>query len=92
MNGKSPSSNMERNLVFVYYLKQISQIPQITMDHVYTCYRRLGIKLPKALDQSLRDTATDTRWITLTTLDSIELTNAGINKVEHELTNKKRPG
>jgi hypothetical protein len=82
----SPKSNFEKNLVFCYYLQQVIEHTPITVDHVFTCYRHIkGIKPPKALAQSLLDTAHHKGWIDTSSLENIEVSIAGINHLEHDL-------
>ncbi|WP_213625718.1 hypothetical protein [Pseudomonas sp. Pc102] len=78
-------TNFERNLIFSYYLKNILNLETITTDHIFTCYRHIGHKLPKALEQSLRDTASDKGWIDADNLEDITVSIAGINHIEHDL-------
>ncbi len=80
------SSNFERNLVFVYYLKQVAGIEPITIDHIFTCYRNIkGLKLPGNLEQSLLDTRLHKGWFDTSSLDDIKLTVPGINYLEHDM-------
>jgi len=81
-----PSSNLERNLVFVYYLKQVAGIEHITIDHVFTCYRNIkSLKVPGSLKQSLIDTNILKGWFDTSSLDDIKLTVPGINYLEHDM-------
>jgi hypothetical protein len=80
------SSNLERNLVFVYYLKQIAGIEPVTIDHIFTCYRNIkDLKVPVQLQQSLIDTRTHKGWIDPASLDDIKLNVPGINYLEHDM-------
>jgi hypothetical protein len=81
-----PSSNIERNLVFVYFLKQIREIEQVTIDHIFTCYRYIkDLKAPIQLQQSLIDTKIKKSWIDTASLDNIQLNISGINYLEHDM-------
>ena len=86
---KSPSSNMEKNVVFVYYLQKIATLEDITPNHIYSCYKDVNIKVPKALEQSLIDTAHHKGWIDTSNLDDIKIATPGENFVEHDLPKKK---
>jgi hypothetical protein len=72
----------EYNTVFVYYLAK-AEIPGVSVDHVYTCYKHCGTRMPVALKQSLYDTANRTGNIDTARLDNITITTAGENFVEH---------
>ncbi len=81
-----PSTNMERNLIFCYYLKHIKEEPAVTVNHVFTCYRNIPkLKVPNALSQSLRDTANDKKWINVASLEDIQVPIAGTNYIEHDM-------
>ncbi|MBW9261720.1 MAG: hypothetical protein K1564_09145 [Candidatus Thiodiazotropha sp. (ex. Lucinisca nassula)] len=78
-------SNFERNLIFTYYLKQVIGVEKVNLDHIFTCYRNVGQKLPKALEQSMRDTAKDKGWVDIDDLENIDVPVGGINHLEHDL-------
>lgn len=79
------SSNLERNLVFLYYLQQKLEVSPLKPDHVFTCYRDVGVKVPTALVQSLRDTASRRGWIDTNNTNDLKVTTFGINYLEHDL-------
>jgi hypothetical protein len=84
-----PKTNMERNLIFVYYLKQKLELETVTTDHVFTCYRDIsGIKAPEALRQSLIDTASRRGWLDTEDSDDIQITIPGVNYLEHDMAKK----
>lgn len=53
---KNPSSNVQKTAVFVYYLEKIMNIEEITIDHIFTCYKTMGYRVPNNLPQNLTDT------------------------------------
>ena len=82
----APSSNMERNLLFVYFLENTAKVKPITIDHVFTCYRNImGLKVPKSLEQSLTDTSGRKGWIDTSSQDDLKLTVPGLNHLEHDM-------
>jgi hypothetical protein len=85
---KAPGTAMEKNAVFVYYLERLSKTTGITANHVYTCYKHVGVPVPGALRQSLLDTAHLKGWIDTKSMDDIRLSIHGENYVEHELPKK----
>jgi hypothetical protein len=87
---KKPSSAMESNAVFVYYLKTLRNINNIGVNHVYSCYRSVKAKVPKALYQSLLDTRKAKGWIITTDMGDIGIGIAGNNFVERELPKTKK--
>lgn len=78
-------SQWEKNVIFVYYLQNIAKVTPITTNHIYTCYRNVGTKIPGAFKQSLWDTASDKGWIDTSSLENIKLTTQGINYIEHDM-------
>lgn len=83
------TSNLERNLVFLYYLQNMLEISPITPNHVFTCYRDVSVKVPAALVQSLRDTANRRGWIDTSDTNNLKVTFPGINHLEHDLEKAK---
>ena len=88
--NKKPSSAMESNTVFIYYLKKLRNISNIGVNHVYSCYKSVNAKAPKALYQSLVDTRGKRGWIITTNMDDIGIGIAGENFVELELPKTKK--
>jgi len=78
-------TNYERNLVFVYYLQHRLKTEDITIDHVFTCYRHVKVKVPNALQQSLWDTSKHKGWIDTSSGENITVTVSGMNYLEHDL-------
>ncbi len=87
--AKSPTpkstSAMEKNTIFVYYLQMIANIELITPDHVYSCYKDVGVKCPTALWQSLCNTTFHKGYIDTASSTAIKLATPGENFVEHDL-------
>lgn len=81
----SPRTNLERSLLFVYYLVQIRKIENVSVNYVYTCYRHIsGLKVPGNLKQNIYD-AGHKGWLVTKSLDDLSVAVAGINHVEHDL-------
>ncbi|MDH4656011.1 hypothetical protein [Pseudomonas sp. BN606] len=81
----APKTNMEHNLIFTYFLKDGLDFEEINEDHLFTCYRATSIKIPKALRQSVLDTAQTKGWVETDPTGVIRLTIAGRNHLEHDL-------
>ena len=69
---------------------QEAEVSPITVDHVFTCYRIAGWKIPPDLANSLRLTASKKGYIDTANSQNILLANHGINRVEHELPVKPK--
>jgi hypothetical protein len=89
-NQYDPTTNYERNIIFMYYLTQTLELEAVSVDHVFTCYRGISsIKAPDDLYSSLRDTQRHKGWVSLDSADKVQVTIPGINYLEHDLTKKK---
>lgn len=86
---KKPSTGMERATVFVYYLEKIAGVNSISPDYIYTCYKEVGVPVPKALKQSLLDASSRKGSVDTGDLGNITLTTVGENMVEHDLPAKR---
>lgn len=51
---KRPTSNIERSVLFVYYLEDLG-MEAITAKHIESCYELCGLNEPGNLMQNLRD-------------------------------------
>lgn len=56
IDEKKPSSNVQKTATFVYYLQNILNINEITIDHIFSCYKLMGFRIPNNLQQNLTDT------------------------------------
>lgn len=89
-NEKQPKSNVEFNLISIYYLKKFLKIPNINFNHIYTCYKAVKRKVPNNLKQSIYD-ASGPRYgyIDASKRDDLKIPTSGENVVEHDLPRKK---
>lgn len=84
-NQYKPSNNYENNLIFCYYLQNIRKNEDTSIDDIFTCYRKLKLKLPRAFKQNLSDTSRRRGWINTSSLEKITLQIAGVNYIEHDM-------
>ena len=82
---KNPASAQECNPVFIYYLKKMLKIDKVGIDHVYTCYKAVGAKVPGRLYQSLVNTQNRKGTIITGDTKDIGISTIGENFVEQEL-------
>lgn len=82
---KKPITAKQINAVSVYYLKKIKGMPQVTLDHVYTCYSEVKKKPPQAFRQSFTDTKNKEGWIEFETNGNLDIPHRGVVYVEHDL-------
>jgi len=78
----------EHNLFFVYYLERILGEKNITINHVYTCYKDVKKQFPNNLYQSLQDTKKLHGWINTKSMTDLKITTAGENHFEHNMAKK----
>jgi len=89
---KLPSSQQEQCVVAIYYLKHTLNEGKITADHVHTCFKDAGWRLPANLHQRLAYVASQKGWLDTSSMDDIRLTPAGENLVVHDLPAEKGEG
>jgi hypothetical protein len=82
---KSPAFALECNAVFIYYLKKMLKIDRVSIEHVYTCYKAVGVKVPGKLYQSLADTQRRKATIITSDMEDLGISTIGENFVEQEL-------
>jgi len=75
-------SDLERNLLFVFYLEEILEIKGITYDHIYTCYDSLDLNISENLQQTVRNTKSKKGWIETSDAANITVTIKGRNKIK----------
>lgn len=86
---KNPSSAMERSTVFVYFLQSVMGIPQITLNHIYSCYKDVGAPIP-AVRKSVANAGSLKGYLNTTSFDAIKLAIPGENLVEQYLPKKDK--
>ena len=62
MEQKHPAGDTKKYLAIAYWLKTYLNVNEITMDHVYTCYRSLGWNVPNDAGVALRN-AKSNAWM-----------------------------
>lgn len=88
---KRPDTNIENNTVFVYYLEKILDISDISIDHIFTCYKEVGLRIPGSLKQSITDSGSSRYgYIDTSEAQNIKIIVRGINLIEHDLPKKEK--
>jgi hypothetical protein len=90
ISEKKPSSNREKSVVFVYYLQNILEETPITSNHIYTCFKSIGSRVPSNLDNTLSWVASQRGWLNTSSMANIKVTPHGENLIEHDLPKKKK--
>jgi RNA polymerase subunit RPABC4/transcription elongation factor Spt4 len=81
----SVKTNYEHNLLFIYYMNKIIEEQNITINHIYTCYKEVKVKVPNNIYQSLVDTKNHKRWIETKDMNNLIVTTGGENYIEHDM-------
>lgn len=89
VENKQPKSNIEFNVVAIYYLEKILKKTDINIDDIYTCYKNVNKKVPSALKQSLTDTSSSKYGYIAVSNNCFSIPVAGENYVEFELPKNK---
>lgn len=81
---KKPSNAMERSTVFVYFLQVIMGASQITLNHIYSCYKDVGAPVP-SVRKSVANASGRKGYLNSASFDDIKLGIPGENLVEQYL-------
>jgi len=82
---KAPGSNIEKNVVFVYYLEKILEITGITINHILTCYGEINLPIPINLRQSIVDTSSTRYGYLNGIMKDLKISVKGGNFVQFDL-------
>lgn len=78
-------SGEELSLLIVYYLKEELK-ETVTANHIYSCYKELGNKIPQYFKQTLSNQKNRKNWIDVDDWNDIKYTTPGMNYMEHDIT------
>lgn len=79
------TSHQEKILIFGVYLRDKQDLPVFTADHLFTCYRALTEKPPKAFLQAIRDVSAKKHWINYVAPEHITVVHIGDTYFTHDL-------
>jgi len=82
---KSPKTQEQMIAIAVYYVCKTLELKDVTANHVFTCFKDVGYRVPRDLPQIIRNTASRKGWIDPSDSSSIAITTQGENLVEHDL-------
>ena len=83
-----PRNHSENILIFLRFLSDSLGIEKPNTDQVYTCYRKVGARLPKAFRQAFRDASSRHGYIEMGSANDLAVTTAGINHFDHDIKRK----
>lgn len=82
---KKPTTQAQAVTVAVYYLKRILEMDKVTPEHVFTCFKDVGQRIPKDLPQTIRDAAKRKGWVDTSERGNVKITTHGENMIDHDL-------
>jgi hypothetical protein len=85
---KNPSSDITKCVVSVYYIERLLG-EAVSTDHVYTCFKTMGWRIPSNLDNKLYQISSVKGWLMTSDMSNIKVTAKGENLVDHDLPKKK---
>lgn len=86
---KKPESNYEKCVVAVYFLKNVLDLSNITVNHVFTCFKNANWKIVDIYN-SLAQTASKKGWIDTSSMENIIITTHGENLIDYDLPHKSK--
>ncbi|MBW8323931.1 MAG: hypothetical protein K0M50_04120 [Prolixibacteraceae bacterium] len=77
-------SGDELSLLIVYYLKEELK-ETVTLNHIYSCMKDLGTKIPQHFKQTLTNQKNNKNWIDVDDWNDIKYTIPGMNHIEQDI-------
>lgn len=81
---KKPTTAEEHVLAFVQYMSETLGLATITTNHVFSCFKPMGRKIPADLPQTIRNIVKKKGWLKMDG-ESIRVSTTGSNYVLHEM-------
>lgn len=75
----------ERVLLVVYYLEEVLEIEKINLNHIYTAFDKLDIRIPKSLYQLISDSKNKFGYLDFESTDDMKVSVSGKNVVNFDL-------
>lgn len=91
VSEKAPSSNPEKCLTAVYYLQNVLGLSKVGANHVYTCFKVEGWRVPSDLVNTLQWAASQEGWFDTKDREEIKVTTHGENHIEHDMPRNSAP-
>lgn len=86
-NEKKPRSVKKKCVVCVYYLSNTIEL-NVSISHIFTCFKTAGWRLPANLKNMLHQAASE-GWLDTKDQDNIKMTPIGDNLIEQDLPKSK---
>jgi hypothetical protein len=82
---KNPVSHHERSLAAAWYLTNIAGAKVVDVNHIFTCFKVAGWRLPANLRNAMQVAASTKGWLDTADMEDIKVTVHGDNYIEHDL-------
>lgn len=82
------TTSSEVILIIVHYLQKIINQSNIGVNHLYTCYKNIGLPIPN-IDKALQNIHYRNGWVNTSDRSNLKINIAGENHLEHTI--KKMP-
>ncbi|MBI1374895.1 MAG: hypothetical protein GC159_19425 [Phycisphaera sp.] len=82
---KKPKTDQERVTLFTHYLQHVLGLSDIDIDHMYTCFKDVGAKVPSNIGSVINNTSARKGWLDTSNMSKLRVTSQGENFVEHDL-------
>jgi hypothetical protein len=89
VSDKQPSNGFERNVVVVYWLREVLEKDPVDIADVMGAYRACGWRFPKDMANSLSVTGGRKGWLNTNDRANLKVTVAGEDAVLHEMPTPK---
>lgn len=86
---KKPSGHQEQQLVAIYYLRKVLDVPTVTAGQVLAAYSARSWKKPVDVSNSLSSTSSKSRWINTENMENLTFSTLGENHVEHDMPKQR---
>ncbi len=85
LNSKSPKNDVQKTLVFGYYLEAVKKMKEFSSKDIYACYREAKERVPPNISDKIKMNV-QRAWMSTTGKDGISLTysltSTGVSAVE----------
>lgn len=84
VSKKQPKTQEEHIAVYIYYLKNVLDEANVGFNHIFTCFKETGERMPGDLSQTCRNAAKK-GWIDTADVNDLKRTTRGDNLVEKDI-------
>lgn len=89
--GGPKLSSYEAAAVVVHYLTKVMGEKKIGLNHIYSCYKHISLRVPASLRALMYDQKKRAHYIDISEFNDLKLTVHGENLIDHDLPKKDKP-